>query len=181
MAAHLLPLVIAGLLVIYVVYRRFRRSFGRQQIRERRMTIRILILALVCVLALLPPYFRPDIVAAATAGALCGFGLGRFAISRTRFEASLHARFYTPHPYIGLSVSALFVGRLIYRLIETWPAMQAAHLGAGGAHSRAVQMAAYQHNPLTVGLYFLLAGYYISYYIAIIQAGRKLGTVEAGE
>lgn len=178
MTAHVITLLVVGALTAFSVYRRFRRSFGRQRVRERAMMVRIILLAVVCALVLMPPFFSVEALLAAAGGAVAGVALGILAVSQTAFEITHEGKFYTPHLYIGLGVSALFIGRLVYRLSVTWPAVQAAS-HAAAAHQRAAQMAAYQHTPLTVGLYFLLAGYYIWYYIAIIRAGRRLEMAQA--
>lgn len=175
MTTHLIPFAVAGAALAFVVYRRFRRTFGRQRIREKGMSIRILVLGLIGVLALLPPYVTEANLMAAAIGGLAGVALGLLGFARTAFEVTPQGKYYTPYLYIGLGVSALFIGRLAYRLVAVWPEMQAvAHQAGTAPHARAAQMAAYQHNPLTVGLYFLLAGYYICYYIAIIRKSRRL-------
>ncbi len=148
--------------VLLILYRRFRRNFGRQKLRPKRMLFRIVVLAIVCVLALASPFrsFTGD--AAAAGGAVIGIALGLWALMHTRFENTADGRFYTPNGYIGMIVVALFLGRLIYRFIVVYALMhQAVQQAAQNPQMQSSPCDAYQHSPLTVVLYFLLAWYYI--------------------
>lgn len=168
--------VLIGALVLFVLYRRFRRSFGRQKLRPTAMWIRVALLALVCVMLMLSPFLAEMSLVAMGIGAVIGIGLGVYAASQTRFEISPAGRFYTPNAYIGLGVTALFIGRLIYRLIAVYPTLHtAAHQAAQHPALQNSPFAAYQHSPVTLGIYFLLAGYYICYYIAVMIKSHQLG------
>lgn len=167
--------VLIGALVLFVLYRRFRRNFGRQKLRTTRMWIRVVILALVCVLLLASPFRTEMSLLAAATGILIGIGLGFYALAHTKFEVTPEARFYTPNAYIGMGVSALLIGRLIYRFTVIYPVMHgAAQQAAHNPQLHASPFAAYQRSPLTLGIYFLLAGYYICYYIGVIQRAKTL-------
>ena len=69
------PFLFAAL-VVFAIYRRLRRSFGRQPLRPRRMSVRIALLALVAC-ALLPLALRSaQYLGAELVGAALGIGLG---------------------------------------------------------------------------------------------------------
>ncbi|MBU6470973.1 MAG: DUF1453 domain-containing protein, partial [Gammaproteobacteria bacterium] len=103
-----------------------------------------------------------------------GIALGLWALMHTRFENTADGRFFTPNGYIGMIVVALFLGRLIYRFLVIYPLMhQAVRQAAQNPQMQSSPFAAYQHSPLTVGLYFLLAGYYICYYVLVIIRSRE--------
>ena len=110
------PFLIAAL-VVFAVYRRLRRSFGRQPLRPRRMTIRIVLLAVIgC--ALMPAALRSaQFLAAELVGVALGIALGLWGAERTRFLRSGERLYYIPHTYTGMVVSALFLGRLLYRFL----------------------------------------------------------------
>ncbi|MDE2071003.1 MAG: DUF1453 domain-containing protein [Gammaproteobacteria bacterium] len=159
--------------VLFILYRRFRRNFGRQRLRPKRMMFRIVVLAIVCVLALASPFRTLTSDAAAAGGAGVGIALGLWALMHTRFENTADGRFFTPNGYIGMIVVALFLGRLIYRFLVIYPLMhQAVQQAAQNPQMQSSPFAAYQHSPLTVGLYFLLAGYYICYYAGVLIKSR---------
>jgi hypothetical protein len=140
------PFLFAAL-VVFAIYRRFRRNFGRQEFRPRRMTLRVVLLAAVgC--ALLPMALRSvQYLSAELAGAALGIGLGLWGAQRTRFMMSGGRLHYVPHTYTGVAVSLLFLGRLAFRVFQGY---------AGLAFAPASMV----RSPLTVGIFFVLAGYY---------------------
>lgn len=160
--------------ILFILYRRFRRIFGRQRLRPKRMIFRIVVLAVICLLVLASPFRGLASDSAALGGAVIGIALGLWALMHTKFESSADGRFYTPNGYIGIIVVALFLGRLIYRFIVIYPLMhQAAQQAAQNPQLQANPFGAFQHSPMTVGLYFLLAGYYISYYLSVLIKSRN--------
>lgn len=167
-------LLIAGV-VLLLLYRRFRRTFGRQPLRPKRMIFRIVVLAIICVLLLASPFRGINGDVAAAAGAVIGVALGFWALVHTRFEATPQGRFYTPNSYIGMLVVALFLGRLIYRFIVIYPLVhRAAREAAQNPQLQANPFAAYERSPLTLALFFLFAGYYICYYAGVLLKSRNL-------
>lgn len=179
--AGILKTVLIGALVLFALYRRFRRNFGRQPLRTTRMWIRIVILALVCVLLLASPFNTGMSFLAAAIGAVIGIGLAFYAAMHTRFEVTSNVRYYTPNPYIGMGVTALLIGRLIYRFTVIYPAMHSAmQQAAQNPQLQNPAFASFQRSPLTLGIYFLLAGYYIAYYASVLVQGRKLTLAPEG-
>jgi hypothetical protein len=169
--------VLIGAVVLFILYRRVRRNIGRQRVRETAMWIRAVILGLVCIVLLVSPFRSTLTFIAAAVGAVIGIGLAFYALAHTRFETTPEGHFYTPNPYIGMGVTALLLGRLIYRFTVLYPAMQAtAKLAAQNPQLQASPLAAYQRSPLTLGIYFLLAGYYVCYYISVIAKSRGAPT-----
>jgi hypothetical protein len=165
-------LLIAAVILL-ILYRRFRRTFGRQRLRPKRMIFRIAVLAVVCVLALVSPFRSLASEAAAAGGAVIGIALGFWALVHTRFETTPDGRFYIPNGYIGMLVVALFIGRLIYRFIVIYPLLhQDMRQSAQNPQLQANPFGAFEHSPLTVALYFLLAGYYICYYVSVLIKSR---------
>jgi hypothetical protein len=171
----LLSTVLIGAAVLFILYRRFRRNIGRQRLRPTAMWIRVGILSLVCVLLLASPFRTGMSIVAAAVGIVIGIGLGFYALAHTRFETTPEGRFYTPNGYIGMGVTALLIGRLIYRFTVVYPVIHsAAQQAAQDPQLQASPFAAYQRSPLTLGIYFLLAGYYICYYVSVILKSRSL-------
>jgi hypothetical protein len=160
-----LPTAIFVPLVGFALYRRFKRTFGRQAITPRRMVARMVLLMIVCVvfLAWLPTAAGAG---AAAAGAIVGVLLARLGIAHTTFETTPEGKFYTPNRRIGLVVSALFLGRIAGRLVTVY---QSAALAAPGQ----VPVPSMQRSPLTLGLFFLLAAYYVVYYGAVLMRARE--------
>jgi hypothetical protein len=75
----------------------------------------------------------------------------------TRFETTEEGHFYIPDTRIGVALSVLLAGRVIYRMIVLQGVMQ-----APGHHPPAGQ------SPLTYLIIGLTFGYYIVYSIGLI-------------
>lgn len=154
------PLLLAAL-VIWGIARRVRRTFGRQRVQAGRMGFRIGMLALVGGLVVATTR-NTEALEAVIAGIGCGAALAYVGLRHTRFEVTPEGRFYTPHTYIGLALSALFLGRLLYRFV---------YLQYGGnAMVNANQnfAVAYQKNPVTLGIFGVLVGYYTLFYLGVL-------------
>jgi hypothetical protein len=161
------PFLLAAL-VIFAIYRRLRRSFGRQPLRPASMTVRIVLLAIIgC--AMLPLALKSaQFLTAELAGLALGVALGWWGSQRTRFLTLGTRLYYVPHTYTGIAVSLLFLGRLIFRALQAYAAAHAGHASAGGpAQSLA-------SSPLTVALFFVLIGYYICFYSWVLWKSKHL-------
>jgi hypothetical protein len=163
------PLLLAAL-VVFAVYRRLRRSFGKQLLRPRSMTIRIVLLSIIgC--ALLPMVLRSsEYLAAEPLGAALGLGLGWWGAQRTRFVRDGERLYYVPHTMTGIAVSLLFVGRLAYRFIQAY-----------GGHTEPSQAAAPHamvSSPVTVGIFFVLLGYYVFFYSWVLWKSKHLAVAD---
>jgi cytochrome b561 len=159
------PIVIAAL-VIFAIYRRLRRSFGRQTVNVARIWFRIGILIFVGVLiAAGAVHNDPATLGALLGGLVCGAGLAYLGVRHTQFEVTPQGRFYTPHTYIGIFVTVVFLGRLLYRLQSLYPNLQAASPGQGWAD-------AYQRSPLTLAIFGMLISYYVLFYLGVLQKTR---------
>lgn len=167
------PYLVAAL-VVWRVYRRMRRSFGRQRVRDGYMWFRIGLFSLVTVLLSLTIARDLSVLAGLLAGIACGAVLGYVGLRHTKFEVTPEGRFYTPHTYIGLAVSALFLGRLLYRFLEMYNGgMPTPAAGQGLA-------TAYQHSPFTMAVFGVLVGYYVLYYLGVLQRTRPPASLPEG-
>jgi len=161
----LTPILFAALLA-WGIFRRLRRTFGRQRLDPGRMWFRVGILILVSVLYLGTAMRDPRLLAAFGAGAVCGIALGVVGLRHTQFESTPQGRFYTPHTYIGLAVTVLFLGRVIYRLFYMY---YQTHGVTGPNPDMAL---AYQRNPLSLGIFGTVVAYYLSFYGGILTKTR---------
>ncbi len=171
---------LAAALVLFVIYRRFRRSFGQQPLRPVRMQVRIgLLLIIGCLL--LPAVLRSTAFMSATlAGIAAGTALAMWGASRTRFLRASGQLYYVPHTYTGIAVSFLFLGRLIYRLIAVYGNLHAAgHAAAADSADQGFAAAGVLQSPLTLGLYFVLMGYYVCYYSMVLWKAKRIVAEEA--
>jgi hypothetical protein len=167
-------LLLMAALVVFAVYRRLRRSFGRQLLRPARMTVRIVLLMVVgC--ALLPLALRSaQFLTAELVGALLGIGLGVWGAERTRFLMYGEQLHYVPHTYTGIAVSLLFLGRLVFRFLQQY---SGAHTLQAAAAAQAAPPSMVR-SPLTAGIFFVLVGYYVCFYSLVLRKSKRLDTAD---
>jgi hypothetical protein len=163
--SRILPWVFA-LLIPFALYRRFRRTFGRQALVPARLILRI---AIFLIIAILLTAGARNFVLQELGGVGLGAALALWGASRTRFETANGRRYYIPHTYTGIAVILLFVGRLIYRIAQSSGTLAA----AGDTAPTAGPKAAVQ-NPLTMGIFFVLIGYYVCYYSWVLWKSRHI-------
>lgn len=167
------PIVIAPL-IVWRLYARTRRNFGRQPIQPRRMWTRVGIFSVIALLVATEGFIDPRLVAGLGAGLVGGGALGMLALKLTRFEIDSRDDCYYPNPWIGLVLSALFIGRLLYRFMVLWPEMS--HVGSGG-YGGVGQL---QRSPLTLVILGLMLGYYITYYAGMLVHHRSVRIAKSG-
>lgn len=156
-----------SIVVLFLLYRRIRRSIGRQPLRRSVMQFRLLLLVVVAGMLILSPTMTPAGREAAAVGALAGAALAAFSLRHTKFESTGGGQFYTPHLYIGLAVIVLLLARIGYRLLQVY--------GSAGTASPAdpnvVPVAV--STPLTFGFLFATLGYYACYIGGVLwKSGR---------
>lgn len=158
MAAPVVPIIIGGL-VVWRLYGRVRRNIGRQPLRPNRIIRSIIILSVVTVLISATNLQSPDLLLGLGGGLLAGALLGLLGLKLTQFETTDEGHFYTPHTPIGIALSVLFVGRILYRF---WQVSEQAHDAPPGGDP-----AQFLQSPLTLAIFGLTAGYYLVYYIGL--------------
>jgi hypothetical protein len=146
-------------LIVWRVYARFRRMVGRQRLSRIRPWITLAIFP--TLVALLGYASREHLQGLAwlAAGLAAGTLLARYGWSKTVFERTPRGLFYTPNAHLGIALSLLFVGRIIYRFIEIYA------IDSAGSHNARD----FVQSPLTLAVFGLLAGYYIAYAIGLVR------------
>jgi hypothetical protein len=168
--SQIYPFLLAAL-VVWVVYRRLRRTFGKQVLHPVRMGVRIGVLVVIGCL-LLPTSVRSmPFVGALLIGIAVGVALALWGASRTRFVREADQLYYLPHTYTGVAVSMLFLGRMVFRLIQAYDNVHAAR--AAGS-DQALNAASMLQSPLTVGMFYVLMGYYVCYYAVVLYKSKHL-------
>lgn len=155
MASPAVPILFGGLM-LWGIYRRIRRSIGKQKLRPRRYIFSLVIFGLVGFLIVTAALHAQNLnlLFGFGSGILLGAMLGFFGLRLTRFETTDEGHFYTPNTYIGGALSLLLVGRLIYNFWRN------GGLSPSLAHPPS-------QSPLTYFIIGLTFGYYIVYYIGL--------------
>lgn len=162
--------VAAGImLLLFLLYRRFRKMVGRQPIVPGRLVFRAILFAVIGGAVFLWIAGSPLDIAGAAVGLAVGVVLAFFGLRLTKFESGPGGDFYTPNPYLGFVVFALFVGRLAYRIF----AVERAGSSPGAAGTSGMGVAGYGYGPLTSALLFVFVGYYVSYYLGVLLRFRR--------
>lgn len=151
-----LGLLVLVPLVAWRMYARFRRLVGRQRLSRVRPWISLTVFpALLLVLGYVARA-NPQALAALGGTVAVGALLARYGLSKTRFEVTPQGFFFTPHAPLGIALSVLFAGRILYRIFE----VIALPPGAVPDFTR---------SPATLAIFGLLAGYYVSYAMGLVQ------------
>ncbi len=149
-------------LVGWSIYRRIKRLVGRQRLSRVRPWVTLLmfplLLALLAATAFVPPNPQPLSLWWLAAALVLGGAIAIWGLKRTRFEASGEGLFYTPDSRIGITISALFVARIVYRLAD---------LAIHGAPPP--QDTSFALSPFTLGPVGLLSGYFMVYAAGLIR------------
>ena len=164
--------ILIGAVILFALYRRIRRSVGRQKLRPASLAIRVIILILISGLFLSSRAVTMTGLSYAGIGFFLGICLAIYALRHTKFEFTAEGIFYTAHPYIGLTIVVLLVGRIVYRLVQIYPAMQSMAAPPNGPHPIASSL----NTPATLAIYFLSIAYYIGHDSGILLKTRSRGS-----
>jgi hypothetical protein len=146
-------------LIIWRVYARIRRHIGRQRSRAWRHCVAVLFFPLLAALLMLVPSADLTAKAALGGGLAGGVALAFWGLHLTRFERTAEGFFYTPNAYIGVGLSMLLVGRILYR-------MEQLYVATSGTPATDPSFA---RSPLTLAIFGLVAGYYTCYAAGLLR------------
>jgi hypothetical protein len=166
---NLIPLLIVAPLFIWRMYSRIKRNISRQKLGKWRPWITLTVFPIILVLISLGSFAHPLRLLAMVGGLVAGAALGVFGTRHTKFENTPEGLFYTPNAHLGLALSAIFAGRIIYRMVQLYsmdPNVQP-------------NPADFASSPLTLSIFGLLAGYYMTYAVGLIR--HRLGVERAGD
>jgi len=155
---NLLPLLVFVPLVIWRMYSRIKRNIGRQTLSRWRPWFTLTLFPVLVILISMSAMSQPLKLLAMAGGIVAGTALGVFGTKHTKFENTPEGIFYTPNAHIGIALSVLFLGRLAYRMFQLY---------ASGTATP--QDPAAFSTPLTLAIFGLLAGYYVTYAIGLIR------------
>jgi len=164
--SQLITPLLVSLLIGWSIYRRARRSIGRQPVRPMRLWIRVGVLAVVGGIVFTASLMNTTLLAALTGGIVGGVILALIGLRHTKFETTAQGHFYTPHTYIGLIVSALFIARITFRFMEIYLVPRAAAPPINPIDQ-------YQRSPLTLAIFGVLIGYYVVFNFGILRTSRN--------
>lgn len=153
-------LVSAGVLALigWRMVHRFRRLVGRQRDHRYRPWFTVTLFPLLVLFLAIASRENLGAVAALLLALPLGVGLGRYGLATTRLEVTPEGRFYTPNAHLGIALSLLMVGRLVYRYLTVYASAKVP-----------LAPAVYLPSPLTLALVGVLAGYYVTYAAGLLR------------
>lgn len=159
------PVVAAVIIpfVLWRVYQRIKRLMVRQHSQAWRHWVGVVLFPLLVLVLGGVALAHPLALAGLAGGVAIGVALGLIGLRRTVYERIGADFFYTPSAHIGILVSLLFLGRLLYRGYEFYV--------AGVARPDDIAS-----SPLTLLVFGILAGYYASYAAGILRWRRNAAT-----
>jgi hypothetical protein len=180
MNQHLDTIIIIGVLIVFMIYRRIRRNIGWQPLKSRKMTIRITIFLIIGLLFFVAGAMHPISLISDVVGILIGIILAYYSGTMTQFEQREGHWYYRPSTMIGSFVTFLFIGRIIYRIYQMYLLGQSGGFQAG--QSGDVQNMNYAiGNSWGSGLILIMFAYYVFYYITILRKNyHKSGKKDIG-
>lgn len=157
--ATLITLLVLVPLIVWRVYSRIRRLVGRQRLSKVRPWITLSIFPALIGLLAFAAWPHPERLAWLAGGLAGGWLLALYGLSKTRFDPTPQGLFYTPNAHLGVALSLLFVGRIVYRLLEVLVLEPGLPRGT----------LEFAQSSLTLSVFGLLAGYYIGYAIGLVR------------
>ena len=146
--------------IAWRVYMRARRNIGRQPYKPMHLQASIAIFTTVLVVFAYLGLRHPMTLVALAGGLAGSCALAWWGVRLTKFERTPQGAFYTPNTALGLGVSALFIGRILYRMVAL-------------SGTNAVAAPQPFQSPLTYFLFGLSAGYYIVYAIGVLIRSHR--------
>jgi hypothetical protein len=170
MAPHFtMPLAMIPVLA-FVIWRRVRTQFGPQPIRRGKMAFRVIVFAVLGGLSALYAVRDAHLLGGLGVGVAAGVALGLLGLRLSQFRVDpVKGDCYVPNPYIGSVVTALFLGRLLWRLAMVSPQLQDPTGTAAPIHGPDIGQ-----SPLTLALFGIFAGYYVCYFAGLLIHHQRL-------
>jgi hypothetical protein len=146
-------------LIVWRLYSRVRRMIGRQRLSRIRPWIPVCLFPLLVSLLAFLSREHPVALAALAGGVAAGAVLAVYGLRLTAFERTPQGLFYTPNAHLGIALSLLLVGRVVYRLIQVY----------SGDALTAAASSDFVRSPATLAIFGTLAGYYVAYAIGLLR------------
>ena len=147
-------------LLVWRLWSLVRRMIGRQRLSRVRPWITLTVFPiLVALLGYGAWHFHAERLWWLGGGLAAGALLGVYGLRLTKFEPTREGLFYTPNVHLGIALSLLFAGRILYRLVEAY--VIGTTTNPWGAD--------FARSTITLTVFGLLAGYYVAYAIGLVR------------
>ncbi|MCS7461934.1 hypothetical protein N0M98_17490 [Paenibacillus doosanensis] len=164
-----LQALIIAAVCIFIVYRivqRVRRTIGWQQLNPGKMRTVTVILSVIGLIFLAQGALHLVSIVSDGIGLMIGVVLAYYGAEMTRFERRGADLFYRTNIWIGSVVTALFLGRLAYRVYGMYAMSQSGGLQQGGGMMDSLRQ---MSGGWTSGFMLIMFAYYIAYNLILLR------------
>jgi hypothetical protein len=159
-------LLIAVPLLAWRLYSRFRRLVGRQRFSRVRQWISLGIFVPLIALLAWFVHAHVHVLASLGGGMLAGAVLAQYGLKHTKFEPAPPLFYFTPNTWLGVGLFLLFVGRILFRLVEIYLF----------APPGPPNFTDFSHSAVTLAVFGLLAGYRMTYAVGLLRWRTSFNT-----
>ncbi|MCO7125511.1 hypothetical protein NIE88_06970 [Sporolactobacillus shoreicorticis] len=153
--------------ILFALYRRIRRNIGWQLFKVKRMLIRITLFTIIGLFFLSGSLTHPISIVSDLLGLLAGAALAYYSSKMTELEHRDNRWHYRTNIWIGGVVSALFIGRLLYRFYEVYSS------GMPQGNTAATQQIN-TNSAWSAGLLLIMFAYYVVYYLLLLIKQKQI-------
>jgi hypothetical protein len=165
MSSWVAPAVLVAV-VLFIFYRRYKRTFGPQRIRPVGIVVRgalLFLLAWIACFAAWTTSLRS--VVGIVLGGLVGAGLAAYSLKTTTYTATPEGKFYETTPYVGVTITAIVFARMAWRFAVT----------GGGLFTRTpTGFHSDGSSAVTMAFLFVLFVYYWIFFGGVLWSTREL-------
>jgi hypothetical protein len=167
---HTTPVII-GLLVLFSIYRRTRRTIGFQKITKGRMITSMVLLSIVGVIVLVSGYLHPEGYLFDVVGIVLGGVMAFYAMRTTSFEKRQDHWVYRTNRWIGAVLFLLLIVRIFFGVYRDRALLGSTASTNGQAASH---VTGYPQDIYTNIILFALFTYYIVFYGFLLRRKQHL-------
>lgn len=156
-------------LIVLILFRRLKRSFGFQKFNETTLIVRMVIFGLITLVILSTSITYPMAFLYDGIGIIAGLILAYFGTKHAKFEKRENVLYFRTHGWIEITVIVLFLARFVYRIILMKDTFQPGNETPQElqAHVQSIQ------DPFTSAVIFTFCTYYIGYFSFVLKEGKK--------
>jgi hypothetical protein len=166
MQTQTIVIALIAIFILYRIYLRVRRTIGWQQLNPGKLQVSAVILSILGIVLVAMGASHPVSLVSDAAGIVIGIIIAYCGAAMTRFEQRDGSWHYRPNTWIGGIVTALFFGRILYRIYD-----MVAMTSSGGAHAglSAADRLQSVAGGWSAGLMLVMFSYYVVYNIMLLR------------
>lgn len=163
-------------LITLLLVRRIKRSIGFQKFNQTSLIVRMVLFGVVILSILSYAIVNPIALIPDTIGLIAGLVLAYIATHHAKFEKRADGLYFKTHVWVEMTVIALFIARIIYRVLILKDMMQ-----PGQDQQDMQEKMQTLRDPWTSSILFVFCTYYIGYFSFILKEGKTAMKSDGGD